>query len=185
MSRPLLKFQISDLEEMFAESPTDSALLDRLQHELKHRQTPRAAALFRKVKAAAPRTVPATVTLVQPSEESAMSKPSITCGPPRSAGGESLSLTFPAPDMPPEPSQSLTGEHASVPTGVGQAYALLKISPGSSWESVELARRRLVQQASPACTATMSTRDRERLNKQAELANAAYALLAKQRWNEH
>lgn len=180
MSRPLLKFQISDLEEMFAENPTDSALLDRLQHELKHRQTPRAVALFRKVQAAVPRAEPAAPTGVQQLEPSTKSKPSITCQPSHGTGGESLSLIFPAPDMPPEPSQSLTGERVSVPIEVGQAYALLKISPGSSWESVELARRKLVQSASPARTVSMSAGDRARLNKQADLVNAAYALLAKQ-----
>jgi hypothetical protein len=185
MPRPLLKFRISDLEEMFAERPADSALLDRLQHELKYRQTPRAAALFRKVKAAVSRAEKEAPSCVQLPEQSTTSTPCITCGPPRGAGAEPLPLMFPAQDPPREPSQSLTGGQVCIPTEVSQAYALLKISPGSSWESVESARRKLVQQASPTCTLSMSVGDRERLNKQAGLVNAAYALLAKQRWNGH
>jgi len=183
MPRPLLKFRISDLEEMFAERPTDSALLDRLQQELKYRKTRRAVTLLQKVKAAVPRVESKIPSSVQLSEQSTTSKPSITCVPSRDQGAEPLPLVFPVQETPRNPSQSWTGGQTFPPTDAGQAYALLKISPDSSWESVELARRKLVQRASPAITSSMSAGDRSRLSERAALINVAYALLAKQRCN--
>lgn len=185
MPRPLLKFRISDLEEMFAERSEDSALLDRLQRELKYRKTPRAVALLQKVRAAISRVESEAPSSVQLSEQSTTSKPSITCVPSRDTGAEPLPLVFPVQDARHNPSQSLAGGQTSPPTGAGQAYALLKISPGSSWESVELARRKLVQRASPATTSSMSAGDRARLNERAALVNLAYALLARQCCNSN
>lgn len=183
MPRPLLKFRISDLEEMFAERSKDSALLDRLQQELKYRKTPRAVALLQKVRAAVPRAESETRSSVQLSERPIVLKPSIACVASRDTGTESLPLAFPVQEAPHNPSRSLAGGQTSPPTEVDQIYGLLKISPGASWESIELARRKLVQRASPAITLTMSAGDRARLNERAALVNAAYALLAKQRWS--
>lgn len=181
MPRPLLKFRISDLEEMFAERSKDSVLLDRLQRELKYRKTPRAVALLQKVGAAVLRAESKTPSSVQLSKQPTTSKPSITCVPLRDTSAEPLPMVFPVQEAPHNPSKSLAGGQTSPPTEVGQAYALLKISPGSSWESIELARQKLVQRASPAITSSMRAGDRARLNERAALVNVAYALLAKQR----
>lgn len=51
-TRPLMQNGIGALEAMFAESPTDAKVLRSLQDELKHRQVPRAIALFQKVEKA-------------------------------------------------------------------------------------------------------------------------------------
>jgi hypothetical protein len=177
MPRPLLKFRISDLEDMFAERSKDSALLDRLQQELKYRKTPRAVALLQKVKAAVPRGKSEIPSSVQLSEQSTTSKPSITRVPSHDTAAEPLPLVFPVQKAPRNPPQSLAGGQPSPPTEVGQAYALLKISPGSSWESIESARQKLVQRASPAITSSMSADDRARLSKHATLVNVAYALV--------
>lgn len=169
------------MEEMFAERPTDSALLDRMRQELKYRKTPRAVALLRKVEAATLQAEPASALSMHPSGQATTSKSGITRVPSVDAGAESLPLLLRAQEAPRKPSQAPTGGKTSASTECAQAYALLKISPGSPWESVELARRKLVQQSSPASTLSMSAGDRVRMKEHAELVNAAYAFLAKQR----
>jgi len=54
---------------------------------------------------------------------------------------------------------------------------VLKATPGSPWVSIEQTRRLLVQQAHPERVAAMSPDKRARVQAEARLANAAYALL--------
>jgi hypothetical protein len=53
------------------------------------------------------------------------------------------------------------------------AYRILRVAPTSTWEVIELARRQLVQQASPIKTATMNVEKRSQLQEQAHRANLA------------
>lgn len=55
------------------------------------------------------------------------------------------------------------------------AYKALKATPGSSWESIELTRRQLVERASPAVAIYEM---RQQLQRDAERINAAYRVIA-------
>ena len=58
---------------------------------------------------------------------------------------------------------------------LSDAYKTLKATPGSSWESIELTRRQLVQRASPAVA---TDEQRQQLQRDAEDINAAYKVIA-------
>lgn len=58
---------------------------------------------------------------------------------------------------------------------LSDAYKVLKATPGSSWESIELTRRQLVQLASPVVA---SDEKRQQLQCDAEKINAAYKVIA-------
>ena len=58
---------------------------------------------------------------------------------------------------------------------LSDAYKALKATPGSSWESIELTRRQLVQRASPAVA---TDEQRQQLQRDAEDINAAYKVIA-------
>jgi len=52
MPRPLMQHGVGKLEEIFANGKADAMLLKQLEHELQHRQVPRAVALLSEVQAA-------------------------------------------------------------------------------------------------------------------------------------
>lgn len=60
---------------------------------------------------------------------------------------------------------------------VEAAYACLKLAPGAAWESIELARRDMVQLAHPERLVALSDDEGQRAQTQARRANAACALI--------
>lgn len=106
----------------------------------------------------------------------------------RRASGDSMVLPpsivvapVPTPD-PSAPTRSLVSSAISttskpLPTlpsmPLDDAYKVLRVAPGSAWESIESARRQLVQQASPARTASLSPEKLLQLEDQAQRANLA------------
>jgi hypothetical protein len=55
MPRPLMQHGVGQLEALFAKSKSDSKVLKQLEHELEHRQVPRALALLAEVQSAVKR----------------------------------------------------------------------------------------------------------------------------------
>lgn len=76
--------------------------------------------------------------------------------------------------LPPEPAMT-----------VGAAYACLKAAPGSSWESIEQARRELVQLAHPERLVALSEEESVRARAGAARANAACELILRSRTARH
>lgn len=60
---------------------------------------------------------------------------------------------------------------------VEASYACLKIAPCATWESIELARREMVQLAHPERLIALSYNEGQRVPTQARRANAASALI--------
>jgi DnaJ-domain-containing protein 1 len=173
---------IAQLEQLFSSSKGDDKVLKQLEQELRYRQVPRAVALLAEVQAAlyaakqpfgqtlAPRA--AAAPLAQPPESTVASVAPIPPVNPR-----------PVPVFAPLPA---TNGAAPTPTasdamGVDEAYKVLKATPGSPWESIEKARRELVQLAHPEQLASLGAEKRARLQAEAKRVNTAYALLRKAR----
>jgi hypothetical protein len=85
---------------------------------------------------------------------------------------------LPAPDPTPQPisvTQTISAasplKQAVMP--LEDAYRVLRVASTSTWNVIELARRQLVQQASPAKTATLEVEKRSQLQEQARRANLA------------
>lgn len=65
---------------------------------------------------------------------------------------------------------------------LSEAYKLLRATPSSSWESIELLRRELVHQSHPQSLKSMSADLRKQSFENARRVNAAYALLSRDRY---
>ena len=61
--------------------------------------------------------------------------------------------------------------------GLDEAYKTLKVMPGSTWETIELARRQSVQRAHPTEIGSLDIEQRREAQASARRANAAYAVL--------
>lgn len=165
MSRPLMQLGIMEMESLFAKSRRDMQVLRNLEAELQHRQVPRARNLLERVRAAVKATTPTVA-----------SEPATVVHTTMAPSQSELGLSNPAPsDRPvveavePKPLQQIPKELPSI--SLVDAYRLLKASPGSSWESIEFARRQLVQRASPEIA---PKEQRTRLQEEADRINNAY-----------
>lgn len=171
MARPLQQLGIVGLEDLFAKSEVELQVLRDLEYELRHRQVPRARSLLVKVRAAI-KAVPTTATSV--------------AAPPHLPEplGQVGSDLFEAEHVPRQ--EPKTGEPAKVKSpawaagelpaiSLSDAYKALKATPGSSWESIELTRRQLVQRASPVVAIDEK---RRQLQRDAERINGAYRVIA-------
>lgn len=186
MSRPLMRHGVGELEALFGKSKTDVEVLKQLEHELQHRQVPRAVALLAEVHAAmqdAGSSAPAPVS-VSPApmpQQPALWSPAAAAAtepvaPPvaslRSAepikAPESLAVT-----KPPRP--------ATPVMPLEDAYKVLKATAGSTWESIEQTRRQLVQQSHPGRLKSMNPERRAQTLAEAKRVNAAYAVLSQAR----
>ena len=188
MRRPLMQNGIAQLESLFAASMDDVKVLKKLQEELRHRQVPRAVVLAEKVEralggaktpAGPPTATPAGRTIAQiPTVTPKVHQPDLWTSPNgsthvqvppapavRSAAPEAIALLKPA-----------LAATASV-MGLDEAYKLLKVTPGSNWEAIELARRQLVQRAHPTAICSLDTEQRHEAQASARRANAAYTVL--------
>ena len=171
MARPLQQLGIAGLEDLFVKSEGGLQVLRDLEYELRHRQVPRARSLLVKVRAAI-KAVPTT-------EISVAAMPHM----PESAGHVGGDL-FEAKHVPRQEPKSEEVAKVKSPAwaareipviSLSDAYKTLKATPGSSWESIELTRRQLVQRASPAVAIDDK---RQQLQRDAENINSAYQVIA-------
>lgn len=177
MSRPLMQHGVGQLEELFGREKANRKILLQLQEELKHRQVPRAVALLGKVRKAlkdldapevpvgiSPPLTASTETAVSNRESEAI---------PNQFSGDSTARVAPEevqPQVPAIPAMSAT-----------EAYGLLGVSPSASWESIETARRTIVQKASPTKVKDKAPAERSQFINEAKRANMAYALIQRLR----
>ena len=189
MPRPLIQLGVGQLDELFAKSKADPKVLKQLEHELHHRQVPKAVALLAEVKAAmygapAATQVMAPVpfpTIVRPPTPPVLQPELRDCLPavpvPTPPVGAQPRPTRP-PVRPQEPSAAQSPDAPQAPTfPVDEAYKVLKATRGSTWESIERTRRQLVQQAHPSRVALLSAEKRAQAQAEAKRVNAAYAVL--------
>ncbi len=182
MSRPLMKHGVGQLEALFENSKADQKALKQLEDELKYRQVPRAVALLGEVQAAmyteiSPST-PATTSppTVQPSRPvSNQSRlfehsvaPTVVTNLQATVRPQAISMKPPSPKQRPP----------TMPIPAADAYKLLKATPSSTWDSIEQARRLLVQQAHPSRVAALSAEKRAQVEAEALRVNAAYLTLS-------
>jgi hypothetical protein len=163
-------------------------VLKQLEHELQHRQVPRAVALLAEVQAAMHGGRASSPPTPTPSPPPAVVAPGVTrqtelwgrpAQPPAAlapAPTASASAVRPAP--PPE-------LRSSAPPGptlpLQDAYKLLKATPGSTWESIEQTRRLLVQASHPERLEVLSADKRAQALAEAKRVNEAYAVVAQAR----
>lgn len=171
MRRPLMQLGIGQLEELFVKSKSSRSVLQQLEHELSYRQVPRAIALLAEVQAAVsgapsvatkvplqtspipgtPSLLPAELWEVHPSPTYASANPS----------GLPIAQAHPLPPAVP----------------VDEAYKVLRATPSSTWESIEMTRRQLVEHACPTRVTSLSPEQRAQAQAEARRVNAAYAVL--------
>ena len=65
-----------------------------------------------------------------------------------------------------------------VAISVDDAYKLLNVMPGSTWESIEQTRRSLVMQSHPSSVAALSADQPAQARTEAARVNAAYLMLS-------
>lgn len=201
MLRPLFNHAIAKLEALFVESKTNIHALKKLEHELQHRQTPRAGSLLAKVKAAlhdaasgpaptqSPAFEPATSSQSKSPQSVLLQEPVVAdpvtpkVSPTQSSVARGVPIERTGIVVTPPSSSNAPANLASPApaTSVDDAYKILKAMPSSSWESVEQARRHLVQQTHPGYQAGVSEERRAQLQIEANRINAAYAILWQQK----
>lgn len=184
MSRPLMQYGVGHLEEMFTKGKADPKVLKQLENELQHQQVPRAVALLTEVRATMhsntsvanpivdPPLVAVTVTTV--SEQHALFQ-----NPPASLNvvlQKTAVVQMPPTSLVPTFPKQSTQEIVAI--SVEDAYKLLKVMPGSTWESIEQTRRSLVMQSHPASVAALSADQHAQARTEAARVNAAYLMLS-------
>lgn len=203
-TRSLLQYSITKLEDMFMAGKDDLSLLQSLDNELNYRDTARAQKLLGEVQeelaragkqgitrkfarptASAPIIAPKQPDLwCAPTEEPSASPvdgpvvvPASQPSPPKPTPAH-LHIPAQGPSKPPSvtvPFQETKTELPSV--SAGDAYKILHVSPGSSWEAVEMARRRVVQKAFPELWKPDQVKERDKAQYEARLANEACRVL--------
>jgi hypothetical protein len=200
--RPLMQKTVGELEAMFSTAPTDSNLLAQLSNELKHRNVPRALALYQKVqKALDTARGPDAKTLPLPSRganesdvnwlqgvlEKARSErqsrqPELWSETPSVPESVSVVSTPQEPPAKPSPAQPISPlpsmAQRSIPSmSADEAYRLLKATPSTPWETIEITRRTIVQLSSPANLQRLEGHKRTERLADARRANQAYAVV--------
>ena len=175
MARPFQQLGIVGLEDLFVKSEGELQVLRDLEYELRHRQVPRARSLMVKVRAAIKVLSPAGIEVAVTPKSSDL--------PVRAEGDLFESESARSPEQKPpgspaklQPQESFGGDVPRMP--LAEAYKMLNVAQGSSWESIELARRQLVQRASPVVAIDEK---RQQLQRDAERINAAYMVIALER----
>lgn len=186
--RPLMQNGISQLEALFASSMDDVKVLKKLQEELRHRQVPRAVVLAEKVEKALGGTkapldqntaAPSGRTIVQiPTTTPMVHQPDLWKNP----NGATRVQVPPAPVVrTPAPDAAALSKPSLADTAsmmsLDDAYKTLKVTAGSTWETIELARRQTVQRAHPTAIGNLDIEQRREAQASARRANDAYAVL--------
>lgn len=174
MARPLMQHGVGQLEQMYKDAASDRKVLLQLQDELKHRQVPRAVTLLAQVqRSIRALSVPASDTTAPP--PSPAPPPTPTPQPrdaltldPRGPGAQ-LSLGEMGGESPP------TIRTVQAPLSMAEACKILKVAPTAEWGEIELARRELVQRASPLIAPGKSAEERAAQLVEVRRINHAYA----------
>lgn len=187
MTRPLMQHGIGQLEEMFAKGNADPKVLKLLENELRYRQVARAVALLAEVQGAMYGV--ASGAQPHPAPEPAPSRPPVPQQPslwgrqttPPAAVATAHALS-PRPAISSRPEETLALSEPSRPSAptmpIEDAYKLLNATVGSTWESIEQTRRRLVLQSHPGRLKSMSPDRRAQAISEATRVNAAYSVLS-------
>jgi len=200
MKRPLFRRSTCELEDIFANHGTDLHVLEQLTGELRYRKRRKAAALRVKVIAQmaalgvelqyrkAPDGVVSGSDVDDARQEifhlpqariSSLDMVASGYDPQPRLWDQATHLetsTLPIAEESPVFHSTIT---ASTPADalhgspLDEACKVLGVAPGGAWELVELARRQLVQRASPARTGSLSPEKRLQLQEQARRANLA------------
>jgi hypothetical protein len=192
MPRPLMQLGIVQLEGLFSTSKTDPKLLKELEYELQHRQVPRAVALLAEVQAAMQgETVvsPWTATPAQSQTRTPLAVQPGLWGRPAeqpapvlaSASVSAVDSAQPAVRQPETPPIMKPAVPPVTVISVEDAYRLLKATASSTWDSIEQTRRIFVMQSHPKQLKALSSEKRSRVLAEANLVNAAYAVLSHSR----
>lgn len=203
MARPYIQKTIVELQELFEASKDSSAELKKLAAELKHRRVPKAVALAKKVldalngtKAEEPKKDPGAT---QQSTQATPEDPIIDCqGCSQKLriklGAESREYSCPSCKS--KFHASFSGgvlsvvflkaagagagfENEDAPLTVNDAYKLFDADATSPWESIELTRRRLIQQYHPDKVAALGPKLQVLAEAEGKRINVAYDLLRK------
>lgn len=203
MERPLRRHSIVELEQLLSSAIDDTNVLHALDEELKHRNVPRAVALSDKVRRALGVAKPSAKTPAtpepvdkpapgRPAQQGALwgeepARPPETTGEPAGAQAAKpavMSLPAAPPITVPENVASVLETAEAVPAmRVDEAYRVLKVTPGATWEVIEQTRRHLVQEAHPENVGKLSSERRAQVQAAAKRVNAAYAVIFAARTN--
>lgn len=167
-ARPFLRSTIVELEDLFATKPADTDTLNALKSELQFRNVPRATALLTRVKAAL-----SGETALIPSAQ-----PSLFVAPSSPQPSPSQSPQLPAMILPKPILKSSEKEPGAWPMALDEAYKVLRVTEGTSWEQVEQSRAKIVQRSHPDALEGLNSDKRAAVLTEARRANAAYAAIA-------
>ena len=209
MSRPLMQHGVQQLRDMFDQSKADAGVLRQLEHELRHRQVPRAAVLLVEVQSAlscaSDAGVPAAAALPSPIAAlprqpdlwaRSQAQPTAVSGSTSATSSARAAAPAVAPVVAPVAAAPLRAmaappaaaranapppPRAATSMTVDEAFKLLKTVPSATWESIEATRCLQVQQSSPARTSAMGLARRTQALEEARRVNDAYAVLSRLR----
>lgn len=194
MPRPLMQRGVGELEALFGRCKADTKVLKQLEHELQYRHVPRAVALLANVQAAMSEPTSATPVVSAPPAASAApptpQQPALWEQPavqPNFTAAMSKELNRPAASDK-ELVETVTAKPYSAPEermSLEDAYKLLKATESATWESVEQARRHIVQQSHPRQLKLLPPDRRIQALSEARRVNAEYAALSHSRCNGH
>lgn len=181
MPRPLIQLGVGNLEALFAKSRADMKVLKQLEHELQHRQVPRAVALLAEVQDAMSRVQSVSPAATPPNPDRApVPKQQSLLDRPATPAAAARPIEPVVNALVPTPIRK-TPQSAQPSMSLDDAYKLLKMTAGSTWESIEHNRRQLVQQSHPARLKVMSPEKQMQTLAEAKRVNAAYGTLSQAR----
>lgn len=189
MVRPLMRYGIGQLEEMFGEGKADTTMLKQLEHELRYRQVPRAIALLTKVQAA---LHDKTAVPQEPTESAIFSRRAAELNSQQPelwglpATPHDVSPPVPVRTVtravsPPEPQPVDASPAPSPYISLEEAYKILNATRGTAWQAIEQTRHTLVNQSHPSRLKALSVEKRAQALAEAKRVNAAYATLSQTR----
>jgi len=167
-ARPFLRSTVVELEDLFATKRADTDTLNALKTELQFRNVPRATALLTRVKAA----LSGETALIPPAQPALFLSPS-SPQPSPSQSPQPHSVVLPKPIL-----KSSEKEPGTRQMALDEAYKVLRVTEGTSWEQVEQARAKIVQRSHPDALEGLNSDKRAAMLTEARRANAAYAAIA-------
>lgn len=192
MPRPLMQHGVGQLEEVFAKGKADPKVLKQLEHELQHRQVPRAVALLAKVRTAMVGASAAPKSPAEPAAPAQASAPISQQPDLWSHPATQPTVSAPAPACtdapavrPPEPLPVVKASASAPAMPLEDAYKALRATPGATWDSIEQTRRALVQHSHPSQWTSLNSEKRAQVMDEAKRVNAAYAVLSLVRCGTH
>lgn len=189
MARPLMQHGVAELKTLFEKSKNDVRTLKKLEYELQHRQVPRAVALLAEVRAAIPEATPSGPLSTQASatapRQSGLWEAPRPSASPESPVVETVSYASATFHRAPAAEKRAAAVPDAAPMSLEVAYKLLGATPGATWESIEMTRRQLVQQAHPEQTKMLTGERSAEALETARRINAAYVTISDARCKGH